>query len=290
MNIFTNPFRRKAKAPRFIISNDLAITLVLDGQTHPIGTTHPNHGKIIEALDAEDFDVLSSLVNIPKAMNAYSGGSVVVNEYGEVAYNGEAVHDVISRRIQDFFQRGEDFKPLVKFLENLMENPSFNSRAQLYTFLENEGLSITEDGCFVGYKGVDQNLKDKHTHTFDNSVGQTHEMNRSLVDDNPNNHCSSGFHVGSQSYASDFGNRMVLVKVNPRDAVSVPSDHNNQKLRCCRYEVLEEVKLDKILVEPLYSPQTNNERDCCSDCGESFCVCDDECSDCGYPEDDCECY
>ena len=287
MSLFTNPFRRKAKAPKSIISNDLTVTLVLDGEVNVLGNDHPNHGKIIAALNAEDYDVLPTLVNIPKALNAYSGGAVVVNEYGEVTYNGETVHDVVTRRIQDFFQRGEDFKPLVRFLENLMANPSFNSRAQLYTFLENEGLAITEDGCFVGYKGVDANLKDKHTHTFDNSVGQIHEMDRALVDDNPNNHCSSGFHVGSQGYASGFGDRLLLVKVNPKDAVSVPSDHNCEKLRCCRYEVLEEVKLNKILKEPLYS-SPSNEVDCCPDCGESFCVRDGD--ECGYPEDDCECY
>jgi len=294
MSIFTNPFRRKAKAPRFVIANDLSIILVLDGQTHMLGSTHPNHGKIIEALDAEDYDVLPTLVNIPRALNAYTNGSVVVNEYGEVTYNGEELHNAIGRRITDFFQRGLDFQPLVKFLKNLMDNPSFNSRAQLYTFLENEGLAVTEDGCFVGYKGVNNDLKDCHTNSFDNSVGQVHEMDRSSVDDNPNNHCSSGFHIGSQGYASGFGQRLLLVKVNPKDAVSVPSDHNCQKLRCCRYEVLEEVKLDKVLSEPLYAPTfPETEEDCCSSCGESYCEgeCEDsDCSECGYPEDDCECY
>jgi hypothetical protein len=31
---------------------------------------------------------------------------------------------------------------------------------------------------------------------------------------------------------------VVIVKVNPRDAVSVPIDHSAQKLRVCRYEVV----------------------------------------------------
>jgi len=30
----------------------------------------------------------------------------------------------------------------------------------------------------------------------------------------------------------------VLVKVNPKDVVSVPVDYNNTKMRVCRYEVI----------------------------------------------------
>ena len=37
------------------------------------------------------------------------------------------------------------------------------------------------------------------------------------------------------------GDRMVAVKINPADVVSVPSDYGNQKLRTCRYEVMFEV-------------------------------------------------
>jgi len=294
MKLF-NPFRRKAKAPVFIISDEGRITLVLNGTQHLIGDDHPNYTSIINAMGAQDFDVLPGLVDIPKAMNAYCGGDVVINEYGEVIYNGEILHNSITRRITDFFQRQEDFKPLVKFLENIMANPSFNSREQLYTFLENEGMPITDDGCFVGYKGVNNDLKDMHTNSFDNSVGQVHEMDRALVDDNPNNHCSSGFHVGSQKYASGFGHRMLLVKVNPRDAVSVPSDHNSQKLRCCKYEVMEEVEMTKVLVAPLYAPsplcdEDDDEEDACGYCGETYCEGEcEECEECGYNYDSCDC-
>lgn len=68
-------------------------------------------------------------------------------------------------------------------------------------------------------------------------------MERSLVDDNPNNTCSSGLHVASFKYAEDFGSgRLVLCEVDPRDVVSVPVDYNSQKMRTCKYKVIGETK------------------------------------------------
>jgi len=35
----------------------------------------------------------------------------------------------------------------------------------------------------------------------------------------------------------------VIVKIDPADVVSIPSDYNNQKGRCCKYMVIREVEL-----------------------------------------------
>ena len=87
-----------------------------------------------------------------------------------------------------------------------------------------------------------EDFKDKHTKSFNNAPGQVCEIPRSAVDDNPDNTCSHGLHVGGYEYAKDFasGGKLVLVKVNPRDVVAVPNDYNGQKMRVCRFEVLKE--------------------------------------------------
>jgi hypothetical protein len=47
------------------------------------------------------------------------------------------------------------------------------------------------------------------------------------------------------SYLNHFGGaRTVIVKVNPRDVVSIPSDYNGAKGRTCRYEVIGELGVD----------------------------------------------
>jgi hypothetical protein len=67
-------------------------------------------------------------------------------------------------------------------------------------------------------------------------------MPRNKVDDNQNNTCSYGLHFCSEGYLKHFGGaRTVIVKINPRDVVSIPNDYNQTKGRTCRYEVIGEV-------------------------------------------------
>jgi hypothetical protein len=129
-------------------------------------------------------------------------------------------------------------------LENLMSNPSARAISELYDFLEHRALPITEDGYFLAYKSVRSDFKDKYSGTIDNSVGKTVEFPRNKVDDDRAHECSYGLHVGALAYSGPGGwynsasDKVVIVKVNPKDAVSVPQDHNAQKLRVCKYEVV----------------------------------------------------
>lgn len=71
-----------------------------------------------------------------------------------------------------------------------------------------------------------------------NYLGAVVEMPRDKVDSNGYTECSVGLHVGTYGYASSFvGDMMALVKVNPRDVVSVP-EYDYSKLRACRYTVV----------------------------------------------------
>ncbi len=119
------------------------------------------------------------------------------------------------------------------------------SRRELYLFLEAANLPITDDGCFMAYKAVRGDFRDKHSGKFDNSPGVTHQMPREHVDDDRERTCSYGFHAAAYEYARNFlgagGDKLVAVKINPADVVSVPSDYNNQKLRCCKYSVMFEI-------------------------------------------------
>jgi hypothetical protein len=92
---------------------------------------------------------------------------------------------------------------------------------------------------------VREDFKDIHSGTFDNSVGAICEMERNTVDDNKEQTCSAGLHFCSQEYLPNFGSgrgdHVMILKINPRDVVSIPVDYNNSKGRCCRYEVIGEV-------------------------------------------------
>jgi len=218
------------------------LTVILKNKAHQVIPDHTNYKLILEALPTATEDELLELVDIEKAVASFSDGQVsIVN--GKVMFEGEEVHGSISKRIIEFMSKGLPFEPLVKFLENLMENPSMQSQQELYDFLEHENLPITEDGCFLAYKAVNSDFKDKWKGTFDNKVGQVCEMRRAKVDDNRGRGCSAGLHAGALNYVANYGNvdagdNIVIVKINPEDVVSVPSDCNCEKLRTCKYEVV----------------------------------------------------
>ena len=218
------------------------LTVILKNKAHQVIPDHTNYRLILEALPTATEDELLELVDIEKAIATFSQGQVsIIN--GKVMFEGEEVHGSISKRIIEFMSKGLPFQPLVKFLENLMQNPSMQSQQELYDFLEHENLPITEDGCFLAYKAVNSDFKDKWRGTFDNSVGQVCEMRRAKVDDNRGRGCSSGLHAGALNYVANYGSvdagdNIVIVKINPEDVVSDPSDCTCEKLRTCKYEVV----------------------------------------------------
>ena len=218
------------------------LTVILKNKAHQVIPDHTNYKLILEALPTATEDELLELVDIEKAIATFSQGQVsIVN--GKVMFEGEEVHGSISKRIIEFMSKGLPFQPLVNFLENLMKNPSMQSQQELYDFLEHENLPVTEDGCFLAYKAVNSDFKDKWKGTFDNKVGQVCEMRRAKVDDNRGRGCSAGLHAGALNYVANYGSvdagdNIVIVKINPEDVVSVPSDCNCEKLRTCKYEVV----------------------------------------------------
>jgi hypothetical protein len=237
------------------------LTLVLNNRAYQVLPDHINYKMILEALPTASADELLDIVDVQKAVATFSDGVVEIKN-GQVTYEGEAVHGSISKRILEFMSKGLPFQPLVNFLNNLMENPSMQSQKELYDFLEHEHLPITEDGYFLAYKAVRSDFKDKYRGTFDNRVGQVVSMQRAKVDDDRARGCSDGLHAGALNYVAGYGSlesgdKIVIVKINPRDVVSVPSDCNCEKLRTCQYEVVGEYQGE--LLKPLYSANFSDE-------------------------------
>ncbi len=238
------------------------IKLVLNGSQHTATPEHPSYAKIKAGLGTLDAETLLRLVDVEKAIedslnSAATGDNQARVEGGIVYFNDEAIHNTLAERILSMMRDGFPVAPMLRFLENLMENPSRTAVEELYDFLSAKGLPITEDGHFLAYKGINSDFTDKYTGTIDNSVGQVVEVPRNSVDDNRANQCSNGLHVGHFDYASNYarGGVMTLVQVNPRDAVSVPKDHEFAKLRACRYEVIRVFGQSEELPKSLYDDQ-----------------------------------
>ena len=220
------------------------IVVVIGNKSHTISKTHITYQKVLDAIKAGDWDSLPDIIEPKKVVLSYGAGNVEIQ--GETLFwKGKELNTGLSVRMIQMLQEGFPIEPMVNFMENLYQNPSHRAVTELYGFLEKNNLPITPDGHFLAYKKIRADFTDCHTGKMNNSVGQVVEMERHEVNDNKDQTCSTGLHFCGMSYLSSFGGeRTVIVKVNPRDVVSIPSDYNEAKGRACRYEVIGELNVN----------------------------------------------
>ncbi len=226
----------------FLIQGD-NVVVVIDNKPHTINKTNITYSKVVDAIKAGDWDAVKDAIEPKKIVLNYGKGNVSIQ--GETLFwKGVELHTTLAVKMISMLREGFPIEPMVMFMDNLYQNPSKRAVDELYGFLEKGNLPITPDGHFLAYKKVRANYMDVHSGTMDNSVGQVVEMERYNVDDNKDNTCSTGLHFCSKDYLNNFGGeRTVIVKINPRDVVSIPSDYNATKGRACRYEVVGELEV-----------------------------------------------
>lgn len=229
----------------YLIQGD-NVVVVIDNKPHTINKTHITYSKVVDAIKAGDWDAVKDAIEPKKVVLNYGRGNVSIQ--GETLFwKGKELHTSLAVKMIEMLREGFPIEPMVHFMENLYSNPSHRAVTELYNFLEKGKLPITPDGHFLAYKRVRLDYLDVHSGSMDNSIGQVVEMDRHEVDDNKDRTCSSGLHFCSKDYLNNFGgDRVVIVKINPRDVVSIPSDYNDTKGRACRYEVVGEIDADKV--------------------------------------------
>lgn len=220
------------------------VTVVVSGKPYTISRTHINYQKVVNAIKAGAWDTVMDIIDPKQVVLNYGLGNVSVQ--GETLFwKNEVLNTGLALRIIQMLQDEFPVEPMVNFMENLMSNPSKRAVTELYGFLEKNNLPITPDGHFLAFKKVRGDYLDVYSGKFDNSVGKICEMERNQVDDDQNRTCSTGLHFCGMSYLSCFGGeRTMIVKINPRDVVAIPTDYNDAKGRTCRYEVIGELGVE----------------------------------------------
>lgn len=235
------------------IINQSGIVLFLDNKPMKFEKGSNQYAKIIEAFDLPESQQEAAVRKaIEKtAERAEKNGFKISPE--EVSYKGEILPQALADKVRSIHREGLPLNLFEKFWMNIQDNPSASSVRELYEFLAYKELPITEDGCFLAYKGLESDFwsisGNKQTKVVKgivnasgrilNTVGAEIEVKRRDVDDNRDHHCSFGLHVGSLDYARGFARGVVVVvKVNPKDVVSVPTDYSCQKCRVSAYKVV----------------------------------------------------
>lgn len=256
------------KVPYTLSEN--SITVFWEGKPYSVRKDNANFQGLRQALFDARYDEVGDFLDITKAVENFVEGEIEVKDE-VVYYKGHRLHGVVVDKLLEMLRAGlKDSAPLTNFITRLQANPSANSVNQLYSFLSYRSLPNDEEGMVLGYKGVQKDFwsnsgnadtiviqgETNDRHQILNEVGATIEVSRRCVDDNKDNHCSFGLHIGSYDYANSWAGedgRLLVVKFDPEDAVSVPDDCDFQKLRVCKYTVVEDITdTRKEIDKPVY--------------------------------------
>ena len=247
-----------------------SLTIFWEGKPYTLRKDHVNFQLAKKAILEARYDDLGDLIDITKAVENFVEGDIEVKDE-VVYYKGHRLHGVVVDKLLEMLRAGmKDSAPLTNFITRLQSNPSANSVNELYSFMSYKSLANTPEGKILGYKGVQSNFwsstgnadtivlqgETNDRHQILNEVGATIEVARRCVDDNKDNHCSFGLHVGSYDYANEWAGengRLLVVEFDPADAVSVPTDCDFQKLRVSKYKVISDITdTRKELNRPVY--------------------------------------
>ncbi len=233
-------------------------TVVIENQSYQFDHTHCEYEGLVECVKVGDQDAFLDLLNTGTVIEDWSEGDFEFRD-GFLYYEDEQVASQPTDRILQLIKNGWDHKPMLSYLDRLYQNVSNRAVMESYNWCSHKGLPITPDGYLVGYKGVavysggnttdkmgrplqDGDLVDRYTgNSFRNNVADECNMNRRRVSDDCTQGCAAGLHVGTYEYACDWaGNegKVVLVKFDPADIVSVPTDCEHQKMRVSGYTVI----------------------------------------------------
>lgn len=303
-------------------TNIISAVFMTEGNLVPLKVSEKDHKAnylkaleiISESKDGSSFNAKELLMALsPKARvsEAIKDSFYLSKELsivdGSIYFAGERLEDTLASHIlslldEEKVPKNETlWRSYIKFLDNLHQNVNEEIRKQLFRWMDYEEkaghpFAITEDGCLVGYKGCRGtvlepvssfvgnaivNGEEINGH-IPNKVGSVISMPRSAVQYDPSIGCSTGLHVGTRDYAVNWAPILLLVKVNPRDVVSVPYECESQKMRVCEYTVLEVIDASDehkmLFTSELYEEDWEDdcenecEIDCqdCSDCSENF--------------------
>ena len=244
-----------------------SLTIFLGGKPHQIDSTHQSFEQLLKIVKGEaetpSDEELKKLISIREVIQQKlaNNGRVRLG-HNEIIIDGIPVHNYSTDRILEMLKQGVDINPWIRFMERLIENPSSHVFSELMEWMTKGNMPVTEDGHFLAYKKVDDNLRSYHpspdgTH-LQHVVGESVSMPRYQVDDVRHNTCSTGLHFCSWDYLPSYrgsSGRVLVLKIDPAKVVTIPSDYQHTKGRAEGYQVLS--VLDPEDVEFAFSNNTH---------------------------------
>ncbi|MDB4314495.1 hypothetical protein N9955_00550 [bacterium] len=239
--------------PINFILNQGTITSFIQGQCYSCSVGSLRYKAAIQAISDKDNEAFNQAMTCDEVdtLNKQAADQGFEVADGVLKLDGVEIIGSLQIKLTRMLEEELPITNFVAFIRKLRKNPSRSAVKELYDFLAYAELPITQDGNLIAYKGVNEDYwsctagktvlskgKVNASGRVFNGIGEVIECERVEVDDDRRNYCSNGLHVGSHDYATSFGNRTVVVEVDPAHVVSVPLDCGCQKMRVCGYRVV----------------------------------------------------
>lgn len=254
------------------------VVVYADDELASVPDSHPRFDEILTLLrtgkaDDESVKALVNSLHVAGTKLAALTDRVSITSFG-VFFDGDPLRSELAAVLTQLLEENkeDDLTAVAKFLENAAANQTMEGIDAMYRWITNGDLVLTKDGTFLAYKGVyfegdeitsitsGTAMVDGVVHEgrIPNPIGSVISMPRSEVTALTSVACGPGLHAGTYSYANGFGHgKLILVEINPRDVVSVPSDSSCQKLRVSKYKVIK--KIDKRIESPIYTYESDGD-------------------------------
>lgn len=227
---------------------DASISVFVKDKIFSARKGDPNFQFAAEAIKAGNWAAFDDFFESENpALTGWSRGRFTYDEEREVFFfDKDEVPTVLNGRIVEALNQNGDYLRLLRFWQRLQRNPSKRAIDELWRFMEHHELAIAVDGYVLAYKKTREDYWDLHTgSTFCYLPGTEVSMPRNEVSDDPRVGCGSGIHVGALRYfggdhvlGDPCSGKVLVLKFDPADVVSVPYEMGSSKIRLCRAFVL----------------------------------------------------
>lgn len=224
------------------------ISLYIRGEQHVVSADHDRFEDIMVAVKEQRWQDALSLIDATRRLREILEAEEVTVEGAILYYEDRPFPISLSQKALRLSEVGDgSLQPLIRFAKKVRMNPSYVAQEETILFMEANGMLLHEDGDIIAFKGTTDDFMSIHSNPVTGekvnwAPGEIVTEPRNEVDDNRQNTCSRGLHFASKGFADGWGQRTVVLKINPRDVVSIPYDYNNQKGRCCRAVSLRELE------------------------------------------------
>ncbi len=258
------------------ITTAMGLNVIINGESRLIPSDHEHYVTVLNGLRAGNYAIVALLDELKRKIEDFDGVDFQLS-HGELLFRGQPYENkFVTEQVFRMLDAGISAKPLLNFLEKVEQNPNPDSVKDLWLFLSNDGIALSDEGDVLAFKYVTKvseipdtdgdkaNLlamgaeyTDSHSQKFNYTPGQVPFIPRHLVGYDPSKNCGVGLHIGNLSYVKN--QRYILaVSFSPADVGSIGRGENG-KIRVSRFKclhILNQSDLDsegKGYKEPVYS-------------------------------------